>query len=100
MAGVVELLDAGTEYYTSVQTIIPLAATSEIVFTRFYDTFVRRAGDPAATTFLLGFDSLPIRAEKSLFDLASWVAGQPELAAAVMRRADHVRARPAGPRRG
>ena len=30
LAGVVELLDAGTEYYTSVQTIIPLAATSEI----------------------------------------------------------------------
>ena len=55
--GVAELLDAGTAYYTAVQTIIPLAATSEIVFTRFYDRLVRRAGDPPAATFLLGFDS-------------------------------------------
>ena len=70
LAGVGELLDAGTEYYTSVQTIIPIAATSEILFTQFYDRLVRRDGDPAAATFLLGFDSLPIRSEKSLYDLA------------------------------
>ena len=37
MAGVVELLDAGTEYYTAVQTIIPVAASSEVIFTRFYN---------------------------------------------------------------
>ena len=45
--GVIELLDAGTEYYTAVQTIIPLAATSEVAFTGFYDRLVRRAGRPA-----------------------------------------------------
>ena len=44
--GVAELLDAGTEYYTSVQTIIPIAATSEVLFTQFYDRLVRRPGDP------------------------------------------------------
>ena len=81
LAGVAELLDAGTEYYTAVQTIIPLAATSEVVFTGYYDRLVRRAGDPPAATFLLGFDSLPIRAEKSLYDLAGWTREQPELAA-------------------
>ncbi len=80
VAGVAELLDAGTEYYTSVQTIIPIAATSEILFTQFYDRLVRRPGDPPATTFLVGFDSLPIRAEKSLYDLASWARSQPGLA--------------------
>ena len=72
LTGVAELLDAGTEYYTAVQTIIPIAATSEVVFTRLYETLVRRAGDPPAVTFLLGSDSLPIEAEKSLFDLATW----------------------------
>ena len=36
MSGIVELLDAGTEYYTAVQTIIPIAATSEVLFTRYY----------------------------------------------------------------
>jgi rifampicin phosphotransferase len=72
LEGARELLDAGTEYYTSVQTIIPLAATSEILFTAFYDRLVRRGGDPPAQTFLLGFDSTPILAEKSLYDLGTW----------------------------
>ena len=80
MAGVVELLDAGTEYYTAVQTIIPVAASSEVIFTRFYKSLVQRAGDPPAETFVLGGDSSPIRAEKSLWDLAAWTREQPELA--------------------
>jgi phosphohistidine swiveling domain-containing protein len=81
LAGVVALLDAGAEYYTAVQTVIPVAAISEIVFSRVYESLLRRAGDPPAATFLLGFDSLPIRAEQSLFDLAGWVGGRPALAA-------------------
>ena len=45
-------------YYTAVQTIIPLAATSEVGVHRGSTTrLVRRAGDPPAATFLLGFDS-------------------------------------------
>ncbi|WP_433294644.1 PEP/pyruvate-binding domain-containing protein [Pseudonocardia sp. CA-142604] len=80
LAGVGELLDAGTEYYTAVQTIIPIAAGSEVTFTQFYERLVRRAGDPPAATFLLGFDSAPIRAEKSLYDLGTWVREHPGLA--------------------
>lgn len=83
LAGVVALLYAGTEYYTSVQTLIPVAASSEMFFTRAYDLLARRPGDPAAATFLLGFDSLPIQAEKSLYDLACWVREQPDLMDAV-----------------
>ncbi|HSU35937.1 MAG TPA: PEP/pyruvate-binding domain-containing protein [Propionibacteriaceae bacterium] len=79
MAGVVELLDAGTEYYTAVQTIIPVAASSEVIFTRFYRSLVQRAGDPPPEIFVLGGDSSPIRAEKSLWDLAAWTRTQPEL---------------------
>src|SRR5829696_8716181 len=84
LGGARELLDAGAKYYTSVQTIIPLAATSELLFTAFYKRLVRRQGDPPAQTFLLGFDSTPIRAEKSLYDLAMWCGEHPEVAAALM----------------
>jgi rifampicin phosphotransferase len=80
LAGVQELVEAAAEYYTAVQTIIPAAASSEVVFTRFYDAVVRGKDDPPAQVFVLGFDSVPIRAEKSLYDLASWSRDHPELA--------------------
>jgi pyruvate,water dikinase len=82
--GVVELLDAGTEYYTSVQTIIPIAVTSEALLTRCYSAAVARRGDPPPSAFLLGFDNVPILAEKSLYDLSRWVTGRPELAVEVL----------------
>jgi rifampicin phosphotransferase len=81
--GVGTLLDAGTLYYTAVQSIIPLAAVTELSFRGFYDRVVRRPGDPAGHTFLLGFDSAPIRAEKSLYDLAAAARQDAGLAAAV-----------------
>ncbi|MBT2596205.1 PEP/pyruvate-binding domain-containing protein [Arthrobacter sp. ISL-72] len=86
LAGVLALLDAGTVYYTAVQSIIPLAATSEITFRAFYDKQVRRDGDPAPQTFLLGYDSEPIRAEKSLYDLAGWARSDPGLTAVLLER--------------
>ncbi len=86
LEGARALLDAGTVYYTAVQSIIPLAATSEISLRAFYDKFVRREGDPPAQTFLLGYDSEPIRAEKSLYDLASWAGGVPGLAATLLNK--------------
>ena len=83
LAGVKELLYRGAEYYTSVQMIMPSAYTSEALFAGFYDSLVKRPGDPPSQTFLLGFESAPIRAEKSLYDLASWCREHPELAAAL-----------------
>ncbi|HEU4909668.1 MAG TPA: PEP/pyruvate-binding domain-containing protein, partial [Propionibacteriaceae bacterium] len=62
LGGVEELVEAAAEYYTAVQTIIPAAASSEVVFTRFYDAVVRTKDGPPAQVFVLGFDSLPIRA--------------------------------------
>ena len=79
LAGVEELVEAAAEYYTAVQTIIPAAAMSEITLTRFYESVVRRKDDPPGQVFVLGFDSEPIRAEKSLYDLATWTRGQQEL---------------------
>ncbi|MBP1232166.1 pyruvate,water dikinase [Arthrobacter sp. PvP102] len=84
LEGVSALLDAGTVYYTAVQSIIPVATSSELAFQKFYDKFVRQDGDPPAATFLLGYESEPIRAEKSLFDLAGWSRGIPGLAEAIL----------------
>jgi phosphohistidine swiveling domain-containing protein len=83
LEGISALLDAGAAYYTAVQSIIPIAATSEIMFRSYYDKLVRRPGDPSAEVFLLGYDSEPIRAEKSLYDLAVWTRERPQLASAV-----------------
>ena len=84
LAAVAELLEAGAVYYTSVQTIIPVAASSEVLLTAVYERLVRRAGDPPAATLLLGFDSAPIRAEKSLYDLAVWARSRPRTAEALL----------------
>ncbi|GAA1496690.1 PEP/pyruvate-binding domain-containing protein [Paeniglutamicibacter kerguelensis] len=84
LAAAVELLDAGTRYYTAVQSVVPMAATSEIAFRAFYDKLVKAPGDPVADTFLLGFDSEPIRAEYSLYDLAAWARERPGLSARLL----------------
>lgn len=69
------------QYYLSVQSgILPAAYMSEAFFTLVYNRLLKRRNDPPALTFVLGFDSTPIRAEESLYDLAQWVRGQPELA--------------------
>lgn len=84
-----ELVDAARQLYEAVidaygalvSGVIPAAWISEAIFTGFYNIFVKRRADPSAQTFLLGFDSLPIRAEKELYDLAGWVRDQTGLAA-------------------
>ncbi|MEP7159476.1 MAG: PEP/pyruvate-binding domain-containing protein [Dermatophilaceae bacterium] len=83
LSGVQELLDAGCAYYTSVQAIIPVAATAELGWSGFYNTAIKRPGDPAAEVFLLGEDSEPIRAEKSLSALADWCGQHPDLTGAL-----------------
>ncbi|MBN1669332.1 MAG: hypothetical protein JW862_19735, partial [Anaerolineales bacterium] len=88
----VELLQAVQEltgaavgaYGALVSGVIPAAWMSEAWFTLQY-RFTGRKGDPSAATFLLGFDSLPIRAEQALYDLAQWAGSQPGLAASLQR---------------
>ncbi len=80
LAGVRALFGAACRYYTVVQTTLPAAQVSEIVFTRFYDSLIRRKQDPPAVTFLLGSDTVALRAEKSLFDIAEWAKANPPLA--------------------
>lgn len=59
------------------------SAGAEGLFTRVYEKMIRREGDPAAVAFLMGYDSTPIRAEKSLYDVAMWCQAQGDLAAYV-----------------
>ena len=67
--------------YTHFQAgTVPLSTMSEGLFTQFYHRLVRRKGDPAATTFLLGSETVTLRAEKALFDLAAWCRERPALA--------------------
>lgn len=89
LAGAETLISAGAEYYTYVQAVIPLASSAELIFTRLYGALVRRKGAPPALAYLLGLDSLPIRAERSLFALATWCREQPGVAEA-LRTGDQV----------
>ncbi|MGD0902347.1 MAG: PEP/pyruvate-binding domain-containing protein [Terracidiphilus sp.] len=80
LAGVHCIVEAAAQHYLSVQLVFGTVNLSEAAFTNAYDRLIKRKSDPPALTFLLGFDSEPILAEKSLYDLAMWVRGQGELA--------------------
>jgi phosphohistidine swiveling domain-containing protein len=68
-------------YHMSILQVDTLgaAAGSEGLFTALYNRFLRREGDPKAPTFLMGYDTMPMRSEKSLYDLADWAKGYPDL---------------------
>jgi phosphoenolpyruvate synthase/pyruvate phosphate dikinase len=87
-----ELLDgtstvfgAEVKYYTVIQTTLPAASMGEIFFTRFYKGLVKRKNDPEATAFLFGFETRPVRAEESLFDIANWIKEYPVLTEYALR---------------
>ncbi len=80
LAGAKEIFSCTVECYNVAQSgIIPSATGSELSLSRFYNILVRHKGDPEASVFLIGLDSLPLRAEKSLFDLSQWIISQPGL---------------------
>lgn len=86
LSGVQAIVEAAAAHYLTIQSgILPAAYMSETLFTLVYNKFIKRAGDPPALTFLLGFDSTPIQAEKSLYDLAQWARSRPDLAAYLTR---------------
>ncbi len=84
LGGVRAITDEAAQYYLSVQSgILPGAYMSESLFALVYNRFLKSRDAPSALTFVLGFDSAPIQAEKSLYSIAQWVREQPELAAAL-----------------
>ena len=84
-----ELLEAvhaltgeAVQMYTVLQTgPIATALGSETMFTQLYNRLIRKKGDPDASIFIMGFDSMPVQAEQSLYDLAEWARGHAGLAA-------------------
>jgi phosphohistidine swiveling domain-containing protein len=82
LAGVNDLLGAFAQHLGSLMasTMGP-SAGSEMLFTNVYEKLVRREGDPVAPAFLMGFDSIPIKGEKALYDLALWCQQHAALAA-------------------
>jgi phosphohistidine swiveling domain-containing protein len=80
------LTRAMAHYLTTLQVdTLGVAAGSEMLFTRVYDALIKREGDPPAPTYLLGADSLPIQAEKALYDLAQWCRERDDLATYLQR---------------
>lgn len=80
LAAARELSEAAIDAYGSlVSGVIPAAWISEALFTMAHKILVR-GDDVPAQTYLMGFDSIPIRAEKSLYDLAQWARNRETLA--------------------
>jgi phosphohistidine swiveling domain-containing protein len=81
-AGIQQVNDAAMLHLASLLVATTGAsAGAELLFTRVYDKMIRREGDPSAPTFLIGYDSTPILAEKSLYDLAAWCREHDKLVA-------------------
>ncbi len=81
LAGAGIIFQESVRLYTHLQAgTVPLSTMSEGLFTQFYQRLVRRKGDPEAIIFLLGSDTVTLRAEKALFDLAAWCRERPDLA--------------------
>jgi pyruvate,water dikinase len=67
-----QLTEAAIDAYGAlVSGVIPAAWMSEAWFTFTYK-FVRKKGDPEAPVFLMGYENIPVKAEKTLYDLAHW----------------------------
>jgi len=81
-----ELTRAMGRYLTTLQIdTLGIASGTEMLFTTVYQKLIKREGDPPAPTYLLGADSLPIQAEKELYDFAQWCREQDDLTAYLQR---------------
>jgi len=85
LEGAYQIVAEAANIYTVYQSgVVVLAMGAEMLFTAFYK-LIRRAGDPPALTFLVGGDSTPILAEKSLYNVAQWCRERGKLAEYVAR---------------
>jgi pyruvate,water dikinase len=81
VGGAKQLTESAIDAYGAlVSGVIPAAWISEAIFTKLYNALIKRRDDPSAPIYLLGYDSLPIRADKSLYSLAAWALENPVLA--------------------
>ncbi|HEY5671909.1 MAG TPA: PEP/pyruvate-binding domain-containing protein [Anaerolineales bacterium] len=80
-SGVHEVMEAAIDHLGSLMVgTMGVAAGTEMLFTRVYEKMIKKDGDLSAPAFLMGYDSIPIRSEKTLYDLAKWSRNIPDLA--------------------
>jgi pyruvate,water dikinase len=80
-----ELFQAAAYYMDGLMfATMGASAGSEMLTTRVYNRFARQEGDPDASVLLMGWDNIPVRSEKSLYDIAMWVGQNDELASYIL----------------
>jgi phosphohistidine swiveling domain-containing protein len=79
-------------YHLSILQVDTLGASagSEGLFTTIYNRFYKENGQPPASTYLMGYDTTPIRSEKSLYDLAIWTLEHRDLAEYILGTEAHT----------
>ncbi|NPV76295.1 MAG: hypothetical protein HPY59_07940 [Anaerolineae bacterium] len=83
-------MDAAANYTCALMfATMGASAGSEGLLTRVYEKMTRREGDPPAAALLMGWNNLPIRSEKSLYDLAGFCRERPEIQAHVLQTDSH-----------
>ncbi|MBN1449639.1 MAG: hypothetical protein JW963_01375, partial [Anaerolineales bacterium] len=65
------------------------SAGSEGLLTRVYNKFAKQQGDPEANALLMGWDNIPVRSEKSLYDLAVWIHEDEKLSEHILNQSSH-----------
>jgi len=80
-----EIVNASAYYVTGLLfATMGASSGAELLLTSVYNKMVRQEGDPDAATLLMGWDNIPVHAEKSLYDLAMWCREHTELAEYVL----------------
>ncbi len=75
-----EILNAAMYYLAGLRySTMKNSAGSEGILTTVYEKMAQQEGDPPAATLLMGYDSIPVKAEKALYDLAMWVKESDQL---------------------
>jgi pyruvate,water dikinase len=71
-----------TMYYVVTLLFATMGASAggEMLLTRVYEKLAKKEGDPPATVLLMGWNNIPARAEKSLYDLSVWCREHPDVA--------------------
>ena len=79
--GAEEMLEAFAQHLSSLMTsTMGPSAGSEAIFSNIYSKLIRKEGDPESPAFLMGFENIPLKSEKALYDLSIWCRKQIDLA--------------------
>jgi rifampicin phosphotransferase len=88
--GAQEVLTAAMYYATGLLfATMGASAGSEGLLTRVYNKFAKQEGDPDASSLLMGWDNIPVRSEKSLYDLAMWIREDEKLTGHILDTSSH-----------